>query len=497
MAYAALQWQGTGTKNQLVLGRNGTQAVISAENFGQISTIKIPDPGVAKSSFVLTDSKSGAQSINGNLNVSGTLTGGELTVTDVTVDTLTVKDLTVTGTSTFGNLTAAAGDIEALTVKDLTVTGTSAFGNLTVDDLTVNNTITATAGDFGTVSAEVITASTSAKVEGDLTMAGNILFDNGADRQISFDAAKSAADAVKLSLLGNDSNGGAGGSLVIKSGAATSGDKTGGLLQITGGAGSGNGQGGQVEVTAGVTASGEGGKTKVTGGASSAVGPGGEVDVTGGAAAAGIGGKVVITGGASSSAGAGGEVSVTGGASANTAGGNVSLQVGTGGAGINGAIRIGNTTLPSSILIGSSSMTGTTSIFAFRQQIANTSGGTVSIGQSGGLLRFTKPGGFTIVLPTTNLAAGLNYEFVLDSVGDGTVVDIDAGANGMLGNWIACPSAVGAATGQSTGGTAVRYLQFTANSVRGDRARFVLGLTTNSWFVTAFTGAANGMAFAP
>lgn len=33
-AFAAQQWQGTGAKNQIVMGLNGQQAVLSAQGFG-------------------------------------------------------------------------------------------------------------------------------------------------------------------------------------------------------------------------------------------------------------------------------------------------------------------------------------------------------------------------------------------------------------------------------------------------------------------------------
>jgi phage baseplate assembly protein gpV len=74
MAFQALQYQANASKNQLVLGQNGQKAVISAEQFGQVSTVKIPDPGTATADFVLTSVASGSQTINGNLTVTGTVT---------------------------------------------------------------------------------------------------------------------------------------------------------------------------------------------------------------------------------------------------------------------------------------------------------------------------------------------------------------------------------------------------------------------------------------
>lgn len=74
LAYAASQWQATGLKNQLTLGPFGKQAVINAQNFLQISTINLPDPGTASTRFVLTDSKQGSQTIQGNLIVTGIVT---------------------------------------------------------------------------------------------------------------------------------------------------------------------------------------------------------------------------------------------------------------------------------------------------------------------------------------------------------------------------------------------------------------------------------------
>lgn len=73
MAYVAQQLQATGSKNQLVLG-SGNAAVLGAEKFGQVSVIKVPDPGKAKGTdFVLTSTATGGQTIQGNLTVVGTI----------------------------------------------------------------------------------------------------------------------------------------------------------------------------------------------------------------------------------------------------------------------------------------------------------------------------------------------------------------------------------------------------------------------------------------
>lgn len=190
-AFAASQWQGTGSKNQLVLGLNGQQAVLSAEDFGQTSTIQIPDPGQSKSSFVLTSSAAGSQTIEGNLTVSGTLTSS---------------------------------------------------GGSNIHELLLN---------------------------------GDLVFSNATDRAIRFDATKQGTDGVDLNVLGNDSNGGAGGNVSVTGGQATSGAKAGGSVVISGG-----------------KATGTGGELKLIGG--EGVTLGGDVTIISGKATGGVGGNVTI-----------------------------------------------------------------------------------------------------------------------------------------------------------------------------------------------------------
>lgn len=138
-AFAAQQWQGTGSRNQLVLGPAGQHAVISAENYGQTSIVRLPDPGRNVTSFVLTDSKTGSQTINGSLTTTGNLTTNANLIVNGSTE--------VTGNSVIdGNLTVKqdATVEEDLTVEqNLAVTGNSVLdGTLTVKkDATVEGNL--------------------------------------------------------------------------------------------------------------------------------------------------------------------------------------------------------------------------------------------------------------------------------------------------------------------------------------------------------------------
>lgn len=348
-------------------------------------------------------------------------------------------------------------------------------------------------------------------MSGDLNVSGNLVFDNTSDREIHFNADKtSGSPGVKLNIVGNHSDGGAGGALSVSAGQAKTGGAEGGNLALSGGAGtgtsaggnaqltagaSGSALGGQVDVTGGATGSGTGGKAQLTGGASAAGGAGGQVNVTGGAAAAGAGGKVLITGGASTGAGAGGNIELVSGASSSGQSGNITLQVGKGTGPENGDIRIGsNGAVPArSILIGSNLQPYPTTIFAHRlpgKSVLN-SPFTATLGMSGSVLIFQKPGPFDITLPPPT-AFGLMFEVMQDSVGDNaTVVRIDAGAGQLYGTWGSYPLVPGPLTGGSTGGVPLRYLEFTPTSMKGDRASFLC--TGFYWTVRGFTQAPAGM----
>lgn len=275
MAFAALQWQGTGNKNQLVLGPNGQQAVVSVEDFKQVSVLKLPDPGSASSSFILADSASGSQTIKGNLVVTGTVTD-------------------------------AGGGGNTPSVLD-----------------------------------------------------GNLVFDNKADREVTFNASNPAA-GVKLSILGNDGLAGNGGALNLEAGSGTA---TGGKLTLEAGAGAGSN--GAIEL--GVTTA----PSSITVGNSSMANNvviNKSTEIVGdllfdNAAArsikfdannAGAGSKLSITGNGGS-AGNGGDVAVTAGSGSAT-GGKLTLEAGAGTGG-NGAIELGVTTPASNLTIGNASMT--------------------------------------------------------------------------------------------------------------------------------------------
>jgi hypothetical protein len=138
MAYKAPQWQATAEKNQLVLGPQHT--VISAEDFGQVSTIKVPDPGRSISEFVLTDSKTGSQVINGNLTVTGVVqskggsSGDELLNGDLVFSNAADRAIRF-------NATKQSGD-----AADLSIVGNSS-------DSGVGGQISITAGNSGPTKA--------------------------------------------------------------------------------------------------------------------------------------------------------------------------------------------------------------------------------------------------------------------------------------------------------------------------------------------------------
>lgn len=342
MAFAALQWQASNSKNQLVLGPNGQQAVLSAENFGQISVIKLPDPGTATTNFILEDSKLGSQTVKGNLVVTGTVTSS---------------------------------------------------------------------GGSG----------------GDELLNGNLVFNNAADREITWNADQTA-DGSSLSILGNSSDGGNGGDVNITSGAALSGSKAAGDVNISGADGFGTGAGGDVILTGGLgglsggggnitllagepgATSGDGGNVKVTANNATGTGLGGQVTIdagnggtaqTGGKVAitagdgktTGVGGAIELTGGAGGASGAGGALTLLSGGAAGAASGAVNIDVGLGTT--NGDINIGaGANAPATITIGKSSMTGNVTVAK-----------TLTLGTAGTQLQM-KGGAATDFIGTVTLVAG-------------------------------------------------------------------------------------------
>lgn len=214
MAYEAFQWQASTSKNQLVLGPSGRQAVISAENFDQISTIKLPDPGRASTSVVLTDNKTGSQTVNGYLNVQG--------------------DMNVTGTVTAAKtVVAPTGDF-----KDVVLTGDLVFENLEDHKIRFDAAVDSGAGKA-------------------LSITGN----QGADKQkggavsVLSGAATTSSSGGLLLLQGGPGTGGAsGGGVRVAGGFVGNGAGNGGNLSLFGGdsTAGGTGNGGQVIIIPGL-----------------------------------------------------------------------------------------------------------------------------------------------------------------------------------------------------------------------------------------------------
>ncbi len=250
-AYAARQWQANGSKNQLVLGPNGQQAVISVENLGQISTIKIPDPGSATTNVVLTDSASGTQTIKGNLVVTGTVTdaGGGSDGPDILTGNLVFTN-TADREITFNEPNAAAG-------VSLSILGNQGSAGNGGDIIVKSGAGSAVGGSLvlevgqggggtnGTIEIGASTApssitigktdmATNILINKTIEIVGNVAFDSGNTRDIRFNGPNAGA-GKQLNILGNDSDSATGGHVLVQAGA---GDTTGGDLLLEAGEGS-------------------------------------------------------------------------------------------------------------------------------------------------------------------------------------------------------------------------------------------------------------------
>lgn len=255
-AFAATQWQATGSKNQLVLGANGQQAILSAENFNQISTIHIPDPGTANSAFILTDSSTANQTINGNLNVTGTVTsntsgggGAGLTLSG---------DLILTNTA---NRAIRHGTTPVDEQRTLSVFGSDSNGG-------------AAGGNVEVVAGN---ATTGANTGGDASLVGG--------------ESSGGAAGGKVFITGGSGIAGAGngGEVVINGGGAPSG-KTGGRITVTSGAGA------DLNLTTLGTTGAASGEVNITTG--TAIGAAsGDINIRPGQSTTSIGGSVLVDAG--------------------------------------------------------------------------------------------------------------------------------------------------------------------------------------------------------
>ncbi len=360
MAYAALQWQATNDKNQLVLGPNGQQAVISVEGFGQISTIKLPDPGTSTTNFILQDVKGASQTINGNLTITGstTVNGNE------TVKGNLVVDGTITGTGG----TDLAGDLVFSNAADRAIrfdaTKATAGAKLSI----LGNASSGGAGGEIAITAGAPTAGNNAGGPLNLKAGAGSGTSAGGDVSITGGAGSLTAgsNGGSVSLTGGDSNStGQSGSILLNAGPTNVAGGVGGQAALNAGDGNGSGLGGNLTLSAGdagATAAGAGGKVDITAGKAGPANIGGAVNVTAGAGnTTGVGGALNLTAGAGGATGVGGAVVVLSGAAAGAASGKVTVDVGAGTT--NGAIEIGaGTNAPATITIGKSTMTGATKV---------------------------------------------------------------------------------------------------------------------------------------
>lgn len=250
LAYAASQWQANAAKNQLVLGPNGKQAVISAEDFEQISTIKIPDPGQATTNFILANVIGATQTINGNLTVTGTInsSGGS------------GGDDLLNGDLVFSN--AADRSIRFNAAKVTGSSSLSILGNDSLDGAGGDVLITAgSGGDIDNGGNILITSGISGATSGD---SGDVTIASGesvndadtGDVIIKTGGVGANGDAGDIKLLVGASNlVPTGGNVLIRSGDnASNGDQAGNVLLVGGDNTETNGGGGDIKLTAGLGA---------------------------------------------------------------------------------------------------------------------------------------------------------------------------------------------------------------------------------------------------
>lgn len=342
-ALLAQQYQAFGSKNQLVLGQNGQRAVLSAESFGQVSTVKIPDPGTSSADFVLTNVASGTQTINGNLTVTGTVTasggsgGDDLLNGDLVFSNAADREIR------FNAANAAAGVKLSILGNDSTVGGGDVAGSVVVK--AGNGLAAATDG-------------------GDLTLAAGAGFGTGGGGNLSaLSGAAGANTNSGTATFGSVAGGatiGSSGLVAIASGTTTDGIT--GTVTVSSGNASGTSRnsGGvgiltgtstatsgliNLQTGSGTTKSGD--ITTLTGGGPAT----GDITLKTGFGATTTSGLISLTTGIGTSVS--GLIKLQTG-DATTTSGAVSVDVGS--AGTNGAITIGTVNAPASMTIGKSTM---------------------------------------------------------------------------------------------------------------------------------------------
>lgn len=184
------QYQATAASNQLVLGV--PQGVLNVQGFGQVSQLNIPDPGTAKTSFILEDTKSGTQTINTTLTVNGTVT---------TTGTSSSNGLNVNGNivldnsaSRFIEMGTAAVPAEA----DLTIQGSASSGAVTGGAVNVvaGTSATGTGGAVKITSGQATTSGPS----GPVTIQSGAVVSAGTAGPVSIDTGAGGTGTPTVSL---------------------------------------------------------------------------------------------------------------------------------------------------------------------------------------------------------------------------------------------------------------------------------------------------------
>lgn len=429
-AFNAAQWQATASKNQLVLGPNGKQAVISAEDFGQISTINIPDPGQARAEFVLTSSASGTQTINGNLIVTGTFTNPSASNNEV-VD----GDLILTNTA---NRAIRHGTGPVPVTRTLSIIGSESEASQ--------------AG--GTLIVQGGKATQGSAVGGKVEIVGGLGFSGGAGGPVEITGASG------VSSVSN------GGSVKITGGTAGE-NKTGGFINIiTGNGGENNGISGNL-----LMQTGNGGLNPTTQGAS---------------------GSIAIKTGDSFLPGSGsGSIAISTGSGISQSG-NLTIDVGP--AIGEGQILIGQSVPANGIQIGNILQTGIgVNIFAHIKLVTTVASSpmTLTDGHSGSLVKISATGAVTVNLPSLN--PGLFFKFVTvarGGTGAATIICPDgAKIFGALNYSNGTGQPVSANT--NTGATGQTTVTFSTNALLGDWIE--LNCDDTTWYATGQSRVTNGI----